>query len=61
MAEKQTWDLRPVLLEGLRDEMYPIYHFLKKRLLSIYPRFKTGMLSFLRISLKHGGRCFGGR
>lgn len=33
-------DLQQVLLVGLPDEMYPTYHFFKKRLLSIYPRFK---------------------
>lgn len=40
MAEESMIDLQQVLLEGLPDEMYPTYHFFKKRLLSIYPRFK---------------------
>ena len=44
-------DLRPVLLKGLQDEKYPRYNFLKKRLLSIYPRFKTCKCTFLASAL----------
>lgn len=43
---RQIEPLNPVEILGLHDEMFPVYRFLKQRLLSIQSRFKIGMYSY---------------